>query len=160
MGKLTGPSPLAEGHVLTELNSGEEALDQWIQKHARSAIEARSAQVFVVSYGDQVVGYSALATSAILYRELPSSQRSGLARHPVPTLLLARLAVDKDYQGQGIASALVRDAVAKAISIQSIAGVVSLIAHAKNQSAKDFYLSLGFMPSPVIENLVCFHLNT
>jgi len=77
MGKLTGPFPLAEGHVLTGFNSGEEALDQWIQKHARSAIEARSAQVFVVCDGDQVVGYSALATSAILYRELPTSQRSG-----------------------------------------------------------------------------------
>ncbi len=160
MGKLAGPSPLSDRHVLTEFESGEQALDQWIQKHARSAIEARSAQVFVVCDGEQVVGYSALATSAILYRELPSSQRSGLARHPVPTLLLARLAVDKNYQGQGIATALIRDAVAKAISIQSIAGVVSLIAHAKNQAAKDFYLSLGFMPSPVIENLVCFHLNT
>ncbi len=160
MGKLTGPYPLTEGHILTEFNSGEDALDQWIQKHAHSAIEARSAQVFVVCDGDQVVGYSALATSAILYRELPSSQRSGLARHPVPTLLLARLAVDKSFQGQGIATALVRDAVAKAISIQAIAGVVSLIAHAKNQAAKDFYLSLGFVQSPVIENLVCFHLNT
>jgi ribosomal protein S18 acetylase RimI-like enzyme len=160
MGKLTGPYPLTEGHILSDFDSGEEVLDLWLQEHARSAISARSAQVFVVCDGDQVVGYSALATSAILYRELPTSQRSGLARHPVPTLLLARLAVDKRQQGQGIATALVRDAVAKAIAIQAMAGVVTLIAHAKNQAAKDFYMSLGFVQSPVIENLVCFHLNT
>lgn len=160
MGKLTGPYPLADHHVLSEFSSGEEALDQWLVKHARAAIEARSAQVFVICDGDRVVGYSALATSAILYRELPSAQRSGLARHPVPTLLLTRLAVDQGFQGQGIAKVLVRDAVTKAIAIQSIAGVVALIAHAKNPSAKEFYLSLGFMPSPVIENLVSFYLNT
>lgn len=159
MGKLTGPYPLAEHHRLTEFNSGEVVLDQWLQNYARSAISAKSAQVFVVCDEDRVVGFSALATSAILYRELPSSQRSGLARHPVPTLLLARLAVDEQYQGQGIARALVRDAVEKAISIQAIAGVVSLITHAKSQSAEDFYLSQGFTKSPVIENLMCFHLN-
>jgi GNAT superfamily N-acetyltransferase len=160
MGKLTGPFPLAEKHDLSQFHSGEDALDQWIQKYARLAIDAKSAQVFVVCDGDRVVGYSALATSAILYRELPSSQRAGLPRHPVPTLLLARLAVDDSYQGQGVARVLIRDAVEKAISIQPIAGVVALIAHAKNSRAKDFYLSQGFMASPVIENLVCFHLNT
>lgn len=160
MGKLTGPFPLAEPHRFSEFRSGEEVLDQWIQKFARPAIDSRSAQVFVVCDGDRVVGYSALATSAILYRELPSSQRAGLSRHPVPTLLLARLAVDLDYQGQGIARVLVRDAVEKAISIQAVAGVVSLITHAKNQSAEDFYLSQGFTKSPVIENLMCLHLKS
>ena len=160
MGKLTGPTPLAAHHKLAEFNSGEVVLDQWLQKHSRIAVSAKSAQVFVVCDEDRVVGYSALATSAILYRELPSSQRSGLARHPVPTLLLARLAVDEQYQGQGIARVLVRDAVEKAVAIQAIAGVVSLITHAKNQSAEDFYLSQGFTKSPVIENLMCLHLNT
>lgn len=160
MGKLTGPFPLAEHHSFSEFSSGEDVLDQWIQKYARSAIASKSAQVFVVCDGDRVVGYSALATSAILYRELPSSQRSGLSRHPVPTLLLARLAVDADYQGQGIARVLVRDAVEKAISIQAVAGVVSLITHAKNESAEKFYLSQGFTKSPVIENLMCFHLTS
>jgi GNAT superfamily N-acetyltransferase len=158
MGKLTGPTPLADHHQVAEFNSGEVVLDQWVQKYGRSAISAKSAQVFVVCDEDRVVGYSALATSAILYRELPSSQRSGLARHPVPTLLLARLAVDENYQGQGIARVLVRDAVEKALSIQALAGVVSLITHAKNQTAKDFYLSQGFVESPVIEKLLCFHL--
>jgi GNAT superfamily N-acetyltransferase len=160
MGKLTGPTPLAEHHQVAEFDSGEVALDQWIHNHARAAISANSAQVFVVCDGNQVVGYSALATSYILYRELPSTQRTGLARHPVPTLLLARLAVDENYQGQGIARVLVRDAVEKALSIQALAGVVSLITHAKNQTAKDFYLNLGFVQSPVIEDLLCFYLKT
>ena len=160
MGKLTGPNPLAEHHKLAEFNSGEVVLDQWVQKYGRLAISAKSAQVFVVCNEDRVVGYSALATSAILYRELPSTQRSGLARHPVPTLLLARLAVDEQYQGQGIARVLVRDAVEKALAIQPIAGLVALVAHAKNESAQAFYLSLGFESSPVTEGLVCLYLNT
>jgi GNAT superfamily N-acetyltransferase len=75
-------------------------------------------------------------------------------------LLLARLAVDENYQGQGIARVLVRDAVEKALSIQALAGVVCLITHAKNQTAKDFYLNQGFVESPVIENLLCFYLQT
>jgi ribosomal protein S18 acetylase RimI-like enzyme len=160
MGKLAGPVPLADHHGLSEFHSGEDLLDQWLQNYARPAIAAKSAQVFVVCDGDRVVGYSALATSAILYRELPTTQRSGLSRHPVPTLLLARLAVDADYQGQGIARALVRDAVEKAISIQAMAGVVSLITHAKNQTSEAFYLRQGFTKSPVIENLMCFHLRS
>jgi predicted N-acetyltransferase YhbS len=160
MGKLTGPSALAASHDRTLFSSGEEVLDSWIQIHAETAVAVNSAKVFVVCDGDRIVGYSALATSSILVRELPKSQRSGLPRHPVPALLLGRLAVDLEYRNQGIAKVLVRDAVEKALLIQPMAGLVALIAHSKNEDAKKFYLNLGFEASPATDNLMCLYLGT
>jgi predicted N-acetyltransferase YhbS len=68
---------------------------------------------------------------------------------PLPVLLLGRLAVDKRYHNQGIGQALLRDAMLRAVSVASNAGVFALLVHALSDPAKQFYISRGFVVSPL-----------
>lgn len=63
----------------------------------------------------------------------------GLARHPVPIMLIARLAVDRRWQGQGIGQALLKDAMQRTLQASDIAGIRALAVHAKNEEARKFY---------------------
>jgi predicted N-acetyltransferase YhbS len=69
-------------------------------------------------------------------------------------MLLARLAVDRREQGQGLGKGLVKDALLRALHAADIAGLRAVIVHAKDAAAKAFYEKLGFEPSPLDE----FHL--
>ncbi len=68
---------------------------------------------------------------------------------PLPILLLGRLAVDKRYHNQGIGQALLRDAMLRSVNVSGDAGVFALLIHALSKQAKQFYLSRGFVESPL-----------
>lgn len=67
---------------------------------------------------------------------------------------LARLAVDRRYQGQGIGAGLLQDAIRRAFLIAEQAGVRALLTHPLDEEARLFYLGFGFIPSPLRENLL------
>lgn len=157
MGELTAPQALSAEHHLESFASGSEALDTWLHKHARRAVEARSAKVFVVCSGSEVVGYYALAAGQLLRDELPGDLRSGLPRHPIPTVLLARLAVDQRLQGKGLGRALVADAIKRAVAATAYLAAFALVTNAKAES-KAFYEQLGFIAAPDDASLMLFPL--
>jgi GNAT superfamily N-acetyltransferase len=68
---------------------------------------------------------------------------------PLPVLLLGRLAVDRRYHNQGIGQALLRDAMIRAVNVAGNAGVFALLVHALSDQARQFYLSRGFLESPL-----------
>ncbi|KJU87110.1 GCN5-like N-acetyltransferase [Candidatus Magnetobacterium bavaricum] len=68
---------------------------------------------------------------------------------PLPVLLLCRLAIDRHYHNQGLGSALLRDAMIRSITVSGDAGIFALIAHALSEQARRFYLSRGFVESPL-----------
>ena len=72
----------------------------------------------------------------------------GLARHPVPVMILARLAVDKAHQGKGLGRALLKDALLRTLQVSDIVGIRALIVHAKNDVARQWYIEWEFEPSP------------
>jgi GNAT superfamily N-acetyltransferase len=107
------------------------------------------ARVFVSMDGDKVAGYYALATGGVDPEHAPPRVRKGVPRHPVPVVILARLAVDERYQGLGLGRALVRDALLRVLNVAEEVGVRALLVHAKDESAKEFYLAFGeFEESP------------
>src|SRR5438105_1194372 len=79
----------------------------------------------------------------------PARVAKGLARHPIPIILLARLAVDRGEQGKGLGAALLKDALLRAAQASDIIGCRAVLVHAKDQTAKAFYQRYGFEPSPV-----------
>ena len=79
---------------------------------------------------------------------------------PVPVLVLGRLAIHKDHHQQGIGTALLRDAILRAIQAAEIAGVTALLVHAISEQAKRFYRSRGFIESPVRPMTMCLMLAT
>ncbi len=126
------------------------SLDVWLVKHARAAAGAGSARTYVAidTEQDRVVGYHALSLASIERGDATERARKGMPRHPIPAMLLARLAVDKTVQGRGIGAFLLRDAMSRALSVAEQAGVRLLLVHALNDEARAFYEHFGFEASP------------
>ena len=62
-----------------------------------------------------VAAYYTLATATVTREEIPFSK--GLPHYPVPVVLLARLAVDQRYQGQGIGEKTLVSALRKNVEL-------------------------------------------
>ena len=66
---------------------------------------------------------------------------------PIPVAVLARLAVDRSFQGRGLGRALFRDAAHRVAQAADVIGIRGIVVHAISDEAKRFYISLGFAPS-------------
>ena len=150
MPRFLDPQPLGNEHRVNGFDCGVGSLDIWLVKHARAAVGAGSARTYVVvdSEQDRVVGYHALSLASIEHADATDRGRKGMPRHPIPAMLLARLAVDNTVQGKGIGAFLLRDAMSRALSVAEQAGMRLLFVHALNDEARAFYERFGFEPSP------------
>jgi GNAT superfamily N-acetyltransferase len=95
-----------------------------------------------------VVGFYSLAVGSVDPEAAPSRVMKGLARHPVPVMILARLAVDKEHQRKSLGQALLKDALLRTAQAADIAGIRCLLVHAKDDAARQWYESWEFEPSP------------
>lgn len=95
---------------------------------------------------DRVLGYFTLVSGAIAFEHLPPDDAQKLPKHPVPTILLGRLAVDRTAQGQGVGETLLKSAVAKSLDLSETLGVYAVEAHAIDSAAAKFYAKSGFLP--------------
>lgn len=150
MPRFLDPQPLDNEHRINGFDCGVGSLGIWLVKHARAAVGAGSARTYVVIdvEQDRVVGYHALSVASIEHSEATDRAQKGMPRNPIPTMLLARLAVDKTVQGKGIGAFLLRDAMTRAVSVAEQAGVRLLLVHAVNEEAGSFYEHFGFEASP------------
>jgi len=136
-------------HEVDGFDCGKEPLDLFLKRHALVNQKAESASTYVVCCGErQVVGYYSLAVGAVEHEGAPKRVRKGLARHPVPVMLLARLAIDRTTQGKGLGKALLKDALMRTVQAADIAGIRALLVHAKDDEARAWYMQFDFEPSP------------
>ncbi len=148
MSEARNVEKLRKEHVLAAFDCGQTDLNAWLLKYALQNQASNSAQTYVGVVNDQVVGYYSLAVGQVEYAEAPERVQKGLARHPVPIMLLARLAVHKDWQGKGIGKGLLKDAVLRTMQAADIAGIRALALHAKDDQARRYYEQFDFIPSP------------
>lgn len=107
------------------------------------------ARVFVTATDEQVLGYYALSTGGVDHADAPTRVIKGVARHSIPVVILARLAVHEGHQGQRLGHALLRDALLRVLTASDEVGIRALLIHAKDDAAKSFYMSFGeFEESP------------
>jgi GNAT superfamily N-acetyltransferase len=139
---------LRRDHPIDAFDFGQEDLNNWLRKHALQNQGAGAAQTYVGLVGEVVIGYYSLAVGQIEYNDAPERLRKGLARYPVPIMLLARLAVDKNWQKKGVGRALLRDAVLRTMQAADIAGIRALAVHAKDDQARRYYEQFDFAVSP------------
>ena len=143
---------LAKDHELEAFDCGSEEQTTWLRRHARQAHQSDTAKVYVVCPRDErrVAGYYALTAGSVAHGAVPPRVAQGIGRHPVPVIILTRLGVDHTEQGNGLGSALVRDALLQCASIAGRVGVRALLVHAESEQAAGFYqgLEVGFEPSP------------
>ncbi|MDY0070387.1 MAG: GNAT family N-acetyltransferase [Porticoccaceae bacterium] len=127
---------------------GQAALNQFLQRYALVNQKANAAQTYVCCQGDMVVGFYSLAVGSVDPDAAPPRVMKGLARHPVPVMILARLAVDKAHQRKSLGQALLKDALLRTAQAADIAGIRCLLVHAKDDTARQWYASWEFEPSP------------
>jgi len=139
---------LRPDHKLEGFDCGREELNRYLLRYAWTNQQAGAAQTYLGLVGDAVVGYHTLAVGQVTREGAPERLTKGLARHPVPIMLLARLAIDRRWQGQGIGKALLKDAMQRTLQAADIAGIRAFAVHAKDEEARNFYLKFDFIPSP------------
>ena len=147
--------PLDKLQVRASFDCGVEPLNDYLKKYALQNQKKDSGRTYVATNEkNQIIGYYTLVFGSVSIEETTPEISAGLGKYPIPMILLARLAVDKNQKGKGLGKALMRDALLRAVRASEIAGLRAFLVHAKDESAKIFYEKLGFQPSPHNE----FHL--
>lgn len=139
---------LTRSHAVDRFDCGEEALNRFLVRFALSSQQANASQTYIGLADDAVIGFHTLVVGEVAYGDTPGRLTKGLARHPVPIMLLARLAVSNDWQGKGIGAGLLRDAVLRTLQAADIAGIRALAVHAKDDAARSIYRRFDFVESP------------
>jgi len=139
---------LLRGHPIDDFDCGSEALNRFLIRYALQNQQAGASQTYLLLADDQAVGYYTLVVGQVDYDDAPERLKKGLARHPVPIILLARLAVSTEWQGRGVGSGLLKDAMLRTLQAADIAGIRAFAVHAKDDEAKSFYEHFDFLSSP------------
>ena len=140
--------PLQASHAVEAFDCGEDPLNRFLVRFALANQRARASRTYVALDGDVVVGFHTLVVGEVSPEQAPELIRKGLARHPIPLMVLARLAVAVEHQGRGLGAALLKDAIGRTLAASAIAGIRALAVHAKDERARGFYDHFGFRPSP------------
>lgn len=132
-------------HDLAAFSCGQDALDRWLLRTARTAAAAGTAATYVMLDGRRhVVGFYALAIGSVGHSEAPSRLRRGMP-DPVPVVVLARLAIAQEAQGSGLGGALLVDALRRAVRGGRELGARAVVVDATDDRAAAFYAHFGLV---------------
>jgi GNAT superfamily N-acetyltransferase len=140
---------LQRSHNVEGFDCGKEPLNRFLVRFAFQNQQASASQTYVAVSGDEVIGFYTLVVGQVEYADAPERLKRGLARHPVPMMLLARLAIAHRWQGKQLGSGLLKDAMLRTLQAADIAGIRAFGVHAKDDEARAFYERFDFIPSPV-----------
>jgi GNAT superfamily N-acetyltransferase len=140
--------PLQASQALQGFDCSDEALNRFLIRFALANQRARASRTYVALEAKGVVGFHTLVVGEVSPEKAPERIRKGLAQHPIPLMVLARLAVAVEHQGQGLGTALLKDAIGRTLAAADIVGIRALAVHAKDGRAQGFYAHFGFRPSP------------
>jgi GNAT superfamily N-acetyltransferase len=135
---------LARQHLLDGFDCGVEPLNRFLIRFALGNQLAHASQSYVALADAAVIGFHTLVVGEVANAEAPERLRKGLPRHPVPIMILARLAAHKDWRGKGVGAGLLKDAVRRTLQAADIAGLRALVVHAKDDAAREFYRHFNF----------------
>jgi GNAT superfamily N-acetyltransferase len=139
---------LRRDHPVDGFDCGKDPLNRFLTRFALQSQLANSSQTYVALSDDEIIGFYTLVFAEVRFEDAPDRLRKGVARHPIPLMLLARLAVTTSWVGRGIGSGLLRDALTRALAASDIAGLRAFAVHAKDEDARAFYTHFDFIESP------------
>ena len=135
MNLVRQPEPLRVLHDVDSFCCGEDVLDEWLKHRAWKNELLGASRTFVACADQRVVGYYALAAGSITHAMVSSKVRRNMPE-PIPAVVLARLAIDKDWQGQGLGYSLLQDALLRCHAAAGYIGARVLLVHALSDDAK------------------------
>jgi GNAT superfamily N-acetyltransferase len=140
--------PFGKAHERSAFACGKPSLDDFIRTRVSQYEKRRLGKTFVaVPEGEKrVIGYYTLAAGAVTFEHLPTEASRKLPKHPIPVILLARLAVDHSAQGQRLGEGLLLDALQRSLDLSGNLGAYAVEVDALDDSAVAFYVKYGFTP--------------
>ena len=140
--------PLGRSHARDQFDCGQPSLNDFIRALVSQYEKRNLGRTYVAVAGSEpkVLGYYTIASSALAFEALPPKIKKKLPRHPVPAVLIARLAVDRSAQGQRIGEQLLLDAFARCLELSERLGVHAVVVEAINEQARAFYEKYEFIP--------------
>jgi GNAT superfamily N-acetyltransferase len=139
---------LQRGHAVEGFDCGSEALNRFLIRHALQNEQAGASRTYVALDDTEIAGYYTLVVGQVEHAAAPERLKKGLAWHPVPIMLLARLAIATHWQGKGLGAGLLKDAMLRTLAAADIAGIRAFAVHAKDDAARAFYERFDFVASP------------
>ncbi len=139
---------LLADHELGDFDCGNEELNRWLLEHARASQKADLARTYLLLSDATVVGYVSLTTGSVRPEAAPKRYARGMPRHPIPTILIARLAVDSRHQGQQMGSRLLAEALRLAVVTSDAVAARLVVVDAIDDRAAAFYRRWGFIDVP------------
>ncbi len=149
---VSKPEPLTKEQILDRFDCGKEPLTSWLKKNALHSQTGQHTKTMVIAEDKEVIGYYSYNVTSVEHEDsTPERVKKGLAKHPIPVFLIARLPLDKNHQGKGLGSRLLRHALKGAAAIAvSDEGVPirAVIVDAIDDEARNFYSGFDFMEFP------------
>ncbi len=130
---------------LKDFDCGNEDLNIYLKCFAYQNDKSGIGKTFVLFDNNKLVGFVTLCSASIAFKELPKNIK--LPRYPIPAIKIARLAVDKRFQGKGYGKELLRHSLDKIATLSEFIGVKFVTVDAKEES-KPFYEKYGFVALP------------
>jgi GNAT superfamily N-acetyltransferase len=142
--------PLNPSHERPDFACGHASLDDFLKKYASQYARRKlgTTYVAVVAGQPRVLGYYTLAPSHFAFAHAPVALLKGLPKHPVPSILLARLAVTQSERGKGLGSFLLLDAFERCLRVAREVAFRAIEVEAIDDQAAAFYVKYGFVPFP------------
>lgn len=141
--------PISKHHDRKAFDCGEDALNDFLRRHARKSHERGGAKTFLAvdtTDGKTILGFYSLSPASVAYERTPEMVKRGLARHEIPVFRLGRVAVARSVQGQGLGGQLLLAAGRRCLLVAAQAGGVALLIDAKNERVADWYAGYGAVP--------------
>lgn len=138
---------LAVHHGREDFDCGKPSLSEWLKRYAGQNETRDVSRTFVaVRPGNpRVLGYYCLSSYQIQFNDVPPGRAKKLPRaQPVPAVLIGRLAVHTEAQGQGLGAILLLDAFARTLRTAEQIGTHAIVVDAIDEQAHGFYLKYGF----------------
>ncbi len=136
---------LAKHHDRSAFSCGIIELDRYIKEQASQDQKRKTSSVFIATKGKQIIGFFTLSATSISRESFPDEVIKKLPRYPIPAVLLGRLAIAKEFHGQGFGKTLLINAMKRALIASEAVGMFAFVVDAKDESAKSFYKHFGFI---------------
>lgn len=146
--EFSQPEPLNQQHQLAQFSCSESSLDEWLQRRALKNETLGASRTFVSCTDDDVIGYYSLAAGSVAHKLVSGKFKRNMP-DPIPVMILARLAIDENWQGKGLGFSLLQDALLRSKAAAKHIGARAILVHALSDEALQFYKHFGFRESPV-----------
>ncbi|HJW93787.1 MAG TPA: GNAT family N-acetyltransferase [Thermoanaerobaculia bacterium] len=142
---------LRESDDRSRFESGDPDLDRFFRQYpGQNQFRHHLGVTYVAVAADTLAGFATVAPGQLEIDNLPATVRTKLPRYPIPVLRLARLAVDRSVQGQGVGRQLLRFVLQLALRMSDEFGCAGVIVDAK-PGAVAFYAGYGFIATDPVE---------